>query len=77
MGKMYDTLVRSQREGQQNSKQADISLFNKLFQKTIEPETSDASVQQQVDPAAIEVHKPLETAPSLSILHREQDHQAR
>ena len=72
MGKMYDTLVRSQREGQQNSKQADKSLFNKLFQKTIEPETSDASVQQQVDPAAIEVHKPLETAPSLSILHREQ-----
>jgi protein-tyrosine kinase len=74
MGKMYDTLVRSQREGQQNSEQADRSLFNKLFQKTIEPENRDSSVQQQVAPAATEVHKQPETAPAVSILHREQGH---
>jgi protein-tyrosine kinase len=71
MGKMYDTLVRSQREGQQANKQTEKSLFNKLFQKTIEPEPSDAFVQQQDDPSAAEVHK-LPEASSLSILYREQ-----
>jgi capsular exopolysaccharide synthesis family protein len=73
MGKMYDTLVRSQREGQQANKQTEKSLFNKLFQKTIEPEASDAFVQQQDDPSATEVHK-LPEASSLSILYREQYH---
>jgi protein-tyrosine kinase len=74
MGKMYETLVRSQREGQQSSKQTDKSLFNKLFQKTIEPETTDAFVQQQVDPAASEDHKLPETSSSLPTLNREQYH---
>ena len=75
MGKMYDTLVRSQREGQQDSKQTDKSLFDKLFQKTIELETSDAFVQQQAAPAAAEAHKKPGASPPLSILlNREQYH---
>jgi protein-tyrosine kinase len=74
MGKMYDTLVRSQREGQQANKKTDKSLFNKLFQKTIEPEASDAFVKQQDEPAATKSHKLSETSPSLSVLYREQYH---
>jgi protein-tyrosine kinase len=74
MGKMYDTLVRSQREGQQDSKQTDKSLFNKLFQKTIESETGDSSVQRQVDPTATEANNVTETFPSQSILTKKQYH---
>ena len=72
MGKMYDTLVRSRREQPQDTKQTDKSLFNKIFQKTNEPEISDTFVQQQVDPTATEVHKLPDASPSLSILSSEQ-----
>jgi protein-tyrosine kinase len=74
MGKMYDTLVRSQRDGQQASKQADKSLFNKLFQKTLESENSDTSVLQQADRAATKVQQLPETSPPLAILYREHEH---
>ena len=72
MGKMYDTLVKSRREQPQDTKQTDKSLFNKIFQKTNEPEISDAHVKQQADPNAAVAQKPSAASPSLPIVSSEQ-----
>ena len=72
MGKMYDTLVRSRREQPQDTQQTDKSLFNKIFQKTNEPEISDAHVKQQADSNAAVAQKPSAASSPLSIVSNEQ-----
>jgi protein-tyrosine kinase len=72
MGKMYDTLVKSRREQPHDITQTDKSLFNKIFQKTNEPEVSDAHITQPAEPNAAVAQKPSVASPSLPIVSNEQ-----